>query len=108
MKDYNCHNAAGEVQTMTTYAMVAGAKRPVKVGQRSYCGDFVFEGDSHLPPRGVRGRHNNGFKKMAEMLAIKWKMANFAVIYRNQPVSRPHDSGPAHGFSTSKKPKSTN
>ena len=41
MKDYNCHNAAGEVQTMTTYAMVAGAKRPVKVGQRSYCGDFV-------------------------------------------------------------------
>ena len=43
--DYT-YNAAGEVQTVTTYAMVAGAKRPVKVGQRSYCGDFVFEGDS--------------------------------------------------------------
>ena len=42
----NRQNAAGEVQTVTTYAMVAGAKRPVKVGQRSYCGDFVFEGDS--------------------------------------------------------------
>ena len=38
--DYT-YNAAGEVQTVTTYAMVAGAKRPVKVGQRSYCGDFV-------------------------------------------------------------------
>ena len=43
--DYT-YNAAGELQTVTTYAMVAGAKRPVKVGQRSYCGDFVFEGDS--------------------------------------------------------------
>ena len=38
--DYT-YNAAGEVQTVTTYAMVAGAKRPIKVGQRSYCGDFV-------------------------------------------------------------------
>ncbi|MDE6395744.1 MAG: hypothetical protein K2K84_00560 [Muribaculaceae bacterium] len=29
------YNVAGEVQTVTTYAMVEGSKRPVKMSQRS-------------------------------------------------------------------------
>ena len=46
LKYASVNSIAHNEDLMTTYAMVAGSKRPVKVGQRSYCGDFVFEGDS--------------------------------------------------------------
>ena len=40
------YSAAGELLGVSTYALLAGKRRPVKVSERSYCGDFVFEGDS--------------------------------------------------------------
>ncbi len=40
------YSAAGELLGVSTYAVLAGKRRPVKVSERSYCGDFVFEGDS--------------------------------------------------------------
>ncbi len=40
------YSASGELLGVSTYALLAGKRRPVKVSERSYCGDFVFEGDS--------------------------------------------------------------
>ena len=40
------YSVAAELTGVSTYAVLAGKRRPVKVSERSYCGDFVFEGDS--------------------------------------------------------------
>ena len=40
------YSASGELLGVSTFAVLAGKRRPVKVSERSYCGDFVFEGDS--------------------------------------------------------------
>ena len=43
--DYT-YSTSGELIRVSTYAMLPGGRRPTLVSERSYCGGFVFEGDS--------------------------------------------------------------